>query len=45
MMNGREKSQSAVAARKKKKEKFTALLHITVDSLEERASSRSGTVQ
>jgi len=41
MMNGREKSRSAIAARKKKKEKFTPLLHITVDSLEERASSRT----
>jgi RNA-directed DNA polymerase len=27
MMNGREKSRSAIAARKKKKEKFTPLLH------------------
>jgi hypothetical protein len=41
-MNGHEKSHSAIPARKKKKEKFTALLHqITVDSLEERASSRT----
>ena len=29
MMNGREKSQSAIAARKEKTERFTALLHIT----------------
>src|SRR5277367_66679 len=41
-MNGREKSHSAIAARKKKKEKCTALLHhLAVDSLEERASSRA----
>ena len=42
-MDGHEMSHSVRhTGKKKKKEKFTALLHqITVDALEERASSRT----
>ncbi len=41
-MNGREMSHSAMAARKKKKEKFTALLHQITGSKSAQARGPEG---